>query len=229
MFRMDPSSLSQLIPLLQTLLASQSPLTLGATLTAFTEICPDRLDLLHPYYRHICRLIVDADEWGQVVALDVLTRYARTMLDKPTDQPTKTANGQKANGEESDDEFEGIDIDLAMLLHCARPLFQSRNPAVVLGISTTYFHLAPLEHPSIGQSLLVAPLLRLASAPRDGDEVTALAWDVVSAMIEARPVSPIELVALQRAHCRRCSHRGIPRCMPIRRTLEPSKLPRFAR
>lgn len=188
-FRMDASSLSQIIPLLQTLLASQSPLTLGATLTAFTEICPDRLDLLHPYYRHICRLIVDADEWGQVVALDILTRYARTMLDKPMEQPTGAANGQRANGNESEDEFEGIDIDLAMLLDCARPLFQSRNPAVLLAICTTYFHLAPLDHPSIGQQLLVAPLLRLAGAPRDGEEVTALAWDVVSAMIDARPVS----------------------------------------
>lgn len=183
---MDSSSLPQLIAILQTLLASPSPLTLGATLTAFLEICPDRLDLLHPFYRHICRLVVDADEWGQVVALEVLTRYARTMLEKPETPPVKPAT---KSDDESEDEFEGIDIDLAMFLHCARPLFQSRNPAVVLAIATTYFHLAPLEHPLIGQKLLVPPLLRLAGAPRNGEEITALTWDVIAAMVEERPVS----------------------------------------
>jgi AP-3 complex subunit beta len=183
---MDSSSLPQLIPLLQTLLASPSPLTLGATLTAFLEICPDRLDLLHQYYRHICRLIVDADEWGQVVALEVFTRYARLMLEKP--ELPAHANGAKPDPAESEDEFEGLDPDLAMLLYCSKPLFQSRNPAVVLAVSMAYFHLAPLEHESIGQRALVPPLLRLAGAPRGGEEVTTLAWDVAAAMAEERPV-----------------------------------------
>ena len=183
---MDSSSLPQLVAILQTLLASPSPLTLGASLTAFLEICPDRLDLLHPFYRHICRLVVDADEWGQVVALEVLTRYARTMLEKPE---TPTARNPAKADDESEDEFEGIDIDLAMLLHCTRPLFQSRNPAVVLAISTTYFHLAPEDHPLIGQKLLVPPLLRLAGAPRSGEEITGLTWDVIAAMVEERAVS----------------------------------------
>ena len=184
-FRMDSSSLPQLIAILQTLLASPSPLTLGASLTAFLEICPERLDLLHPYYRHICRLVVDADEWGQVVVLEVLTRYARTMLEKPE---TPTAKRDAKSGDESEDEFEGIDIDLAMFLHCTRPLFQSRNPAVLLAISTTYFHLAPRDHSLIGQQLLVPPLLRLAGAPRSGEEITAMTWDVIAAMVEERPV-----------------------------------------
>jgi AP-3 complex subunit beta len=110
------------------------------------------------------------------------------MLDKPTEKAAANNGKAKAGGEDSEDEFEGLDIDLAMLLDCARPLFQSRNPAVVLGIATTYFHLAPMHHPSIGQQLIVAPLLRLASAPRDGEEITALVWDVIAAMIEDRPV-----------------------------------------
>lgn len=181
---MDSSSLPQLLPLLQTLLASPSPLTLGATLTAFIEICPDRLDLLHTYYRHICRLVVDADEWGQIVALEVLTRYARTMLEKP-ELPHKVS----ANGNESEDEFEGIDIDLAMLLHCTKPLFQSRNPAVVLATATMYFHLAPADHPLVGQQLIVTPLLRLSGAPRGGEEITALVWEVIAAIVEEGPVS----------------------------------------
>ncbi|CAD6583371.1 MAG: AP-3 complex subunit beta [Tremellales sp. Tagirdzhanova-0007] len=180
-YEMDPSSMPQLLPLLQTLLASPSPLTLGATLTAFTEIYSDRLDLLHPYYRHICRLLVDADEWGQIVALGVLTRYARMMLEKPESDVSRLANA-----EESEDEFAGIDLDLAIFLDCARPLFQSRNAAVVLGTANAFYHLAPVEHASIGQKLLVAPLLRLAGAA-ETPEIAVLTWDVIASIVEERP------------------------------------------
>ncbi|KAI9632628.1 adaptin N terminal region-domain-containing protein [Dioszegia hungarica] len=174
-YEVDNSQLSSLIPLLQTLLSSQSPLTLGATLTAFVEICPDRLDLLHPYYRHICRLLVDADEWGQAVAVEVLTRYCRAMLEKPEPLTTNA---------DSDDELEGVDIDLAMFLDCAKPLFQSRNPAVVLAMAKAYYHLAPAGHKLVGQEQLVAPVLRLANGKA---EVMGLAWEVIAVMSEERP------------------------------------------
>nr|XP_019050399.1 AP-3 complex subunit beta [Kwoniella bestiolae CBS 10118]OCF29329.1 AP-3 complex subunit beta [Kwoniella bestiolae CBS 10118] len=174
-YEMDSTSLPQLIPLLQTLLSSPSPLTLGATLTAFIEICPDRLDLLHPYYRHIIKLLVDADEWGQSVALGVLTRYARMMLEQPPNS----------------DEFSGIDEDLAMLLHFIKPLFQSRNPAVVLATANAYYHLAPSAHKIISQDLLVKPLLRLAGVTNDEklgkEQISALTWDVIASMVEERP------------------------------------------
>jgi AP-3 complex subunit beta len=195
---MDSSSLPQLIVLLQTLLASPSPLTLGASLTAFMEICPDRLDLLHPYYHHIVRLLVDADEWGQIVALQVITLYARQMLDKPetagnVDPSTISPAQAKTNGHESEDEFEGLDSDLAMFLHLAKPLFQSRNPAVILGMANAYYHLAPADG-IVSQQLLVTPLLHLAGASHvsaRGEETAALAWDVIVSMVEERPVSMV--------------------------------------
>lgn len=177
-YDMDSSTRPELLPPLQTLLGSPSPLTVGATLTAFAEICPKRLDLLHPYYRHLCRLLVDADEWGQIVALDVLTRYARTQLEKPA-----TAGAVKP--ESTTDSYDGLDGDLVMLLDHAKPLLQSRNSATLLATAIMYFHLAPAGHSAIGQELLVRPLLRLAGS--SGDEIAALAWDVVAAMAEERP------------------------------------------
>ncbi|WVF65799.1 hypothetical protein IAT40_000536 [Kwoniella sp. CBS 6097] len=198
-YEMDTSSLPQLISLLQTLLASPSPLTLGASLTAFLEICPDRLDLLHPYYRHIVKLLVDADEWGQAVALQVLTRYARVMLEQPdnagnVDPSTITRqeeNGDKAGDEGSEDEFEGLDEDLAMFLHFIKPLFQSRNPSVVLATANAYYHLAPSGHKAVGQDLLVRPLLRLAGSSSDirvgREEIASLTWEVIASMAEERP------------------------------------------
>ncbi|BEI85283.1 hypothetical protein CcaverHIS002_0506840 [Cutaneotrichosporon cavernicola] len=182
-YEMDTSTQSELVPLLQTLLASPSPLTLGATLTAFIEICPDRLDLLHPYYRHICRLLGDADEWGQVVALEVLTRYARAMLDKPEEVA-------QANGKESEDEFGGLDVDLAMLLDLSKPLLRNRNGAVVLAAAKMYYNLAPAGHASVGQEIIAAPLLRLAGtsgADATGVEISIITWDVIASMAEERP------------------------------------------
>ncbi|GMK55712.1 hypothetical protein CspeluHIS016_0207680 [Cutaneotrichosporon spelunceum] len=183
-YEMDASMQPELLPLLQTLLTSPSPLTLGATLTAFVEICPDRLDLLHSYYRHICRLLGDADEWGQVVALEVLTRYARAMLDKP-DGVTD------ANGKEPEDEFEGLDVDLAMLLDLSKPLLRSRNGAVVIAAAKMYYNLAPAGHASVGQEIIAAPLLRLAGTSgadaTASAEISIVTWDVIASMAEERP------------------------------------------
>jgi AP-3 complex subunit beta len=91
-------------------------------------------------------------------------------------------------GKVEEDEFEGLDMDLAMLLDFARPLFQSRNPAVVLGTARLYFHLAPVEHAIVGRGLLVAPLLRLAGG-NEKDEVKNVTWEVIANMVQEDPVS----------------------------------------
>ena len=44
---------------------------------AFEEVCPERIDLIHKNYRKLCNLLMDVEEWGQVVIINMLTRYAR--------------------------------------------------------------------------------------------------------------------------------------------------------
>lgn len=78
-------------------------------------MCPTRLDILHPQYRRLCRILVDVDEWGQVELLELLIRYARTMLPRPIIV---------------EEDIEEVDKDLQLLLKGSEPLFQSRNPAV---------------------------------------------------------------------------------------------------
>lgn len=125
------------------------------------------------------------------------------MLDKPDTagsvDPARIAVRQaktngNGNGNESEDEFEGIDNDLAMFLHLSKPLFQSRNPAVILGMANAYYHLAPASG-IVGQQLLVTPLLHLAGGSHvsaRGEEISALTWDVIVSMVEERKVSPNE-------------------------------------
>lgn len=50
---------------------------------AFEEVCPDRIDLIHKNYRKLCNLLIDVEEWGQVVIIHMLTRYARTQFVSP--------------------------------------------------------------------------------------------------------------------------------------------------
>ncbi|KAG6820486.1 hypothetical protein H0H93_016548 [Arthromyces matolae] len=140
-FELDNSHLPSLIEVLTTLLNDRSPLSLGCVAVAFEAVCPTRLDLLHKHYRRLCKIIPDVDEWGQVELANLLLRYARTMLPRPT---------LKEDGEE-------IDQDVELLVKSIEPLFQSRNPAVVLAVTRIFFYAGPSSH----LYKVVNPLLRL--------------------------------------------------------------------
>ena len=58
-------------------------MVLGSAMAAFVEVCPERHDMIHPHFRKFCKLLADLDEWGQIVMLNQLTRYARTQFCKP--------------------------------------------------------------------------------------------------------------------------------------------------
>jgi len=47
------------------------------------KVCPERIDLIHKIYRKLCNLLVDIDEWGQVIIVNMLTRYGRTQFVNP--------------------------------------------------------------------------------------------------------------------------------------------------
>ena len=60
-----------------------SQLVAGSAIQAFEEVCPERIDLIHKNYRKLCNLLVDVEEWGQVVIINMLTRYIRTQFLNP--------------------------------------------------------------------------------------------------------------------------------------------------
>ncbi|KAG8846034.1 AP-3 complex subunit beta [Serendipita sp. 411] len=143
---LDDGQRRELMTILVNFLNERSPLTIGTVLVAFNSVCPDRLDLLHPHYRRLCRLLPDADEWGQITIVNVLVRYARRMLPKPL--VFQDHNGATV---------ERIDPDLQLLFRSAESLFFSRNPAVVLAVSRALYYLGPpSDTPKI-----VPPLLKL--------------------------------------------------------------------
>ncbi|QRV89576.1 AP-3 complex subunit beta-2 [Ceratobasidium sp. AG-Ba] len=173
-YALDSSHHTSLLATLNLLLKNHSPLSVGAVARAFTLLCPHRLDLLHPHYRRLCRVLVDADEWGQVELLDLLSRYARSMLSKPVEglkeltQPEEPKDNVEKFLDTEVAPFEAIDPDLLLLLKCSHNLLYSRNPAVVLSVARTYWYLAPRSY----RPKIIQPLLRLLHISPEIERVT---------------------------------------------------------
>eukprot|EP00741_Cyanophora_paradoxa_P017927 tig00021036_g17311.t1 len=198
-YSMDAEQKEQLVEIIANMLGDSSTMVLGSVFAAFNEVCPERLDLLHPHYRRICRVLIDMDEWSQAIVLGILTRYARTQFSDPSTardfevafgrpmrqadgetgaaaagagaggssaQPAKPAKPHRQRGfysDEEDGEGSGeenggggagggggggggrrpMDADHRLLLKSTLPLLQSRNTAVVMGVSSLYMYLAP--------------------------------------------------------------------------------------
>uniref|UniRef100_A0AAY4DNH7 AP-3 complex subunit beta n=1 Tax=Denticeps clupeoides TaxID=299321 RepID=A0AAY4DNH7_9TELE len=163
LYSLDPEQKDQLIEVIEKLLADKTTLVAGSVVMAFEEVCPERIDLIHKNYRKLCNLLIDVEEWGQVVIINMLTRYARTQFLNPnvnvkSDLIKSNPLGEKAfygsddeEGKEEKAEAAALakrkpyvmDPDHRLLLRNTKPLLQSRNAAVVMAVAQLYFHLAP--------------------------------------------------------------------------------------
>ncbi|KAF8659046.1 hypothetical protein AX16_001919 [Volvariella volvacea WC 439] len=159
-YELDHTHQPALIGIITTLLRDKSPISIGSAVIAFESVCPTRLDLLHKHYRRLCRGLIEVEEWGQVNLINLLLRYARTMLPRPI----------------VDDSGEEIDPDLSLLLKSVQPLFQSRNPAVVLAAVRVLFYGGTASHvPSV-----VQPLLRLLGSSQEVERVVLVYVSTIS-------------------------------------------------
>jgi len=80
----NENSIQLLKDILQKLLKQDtSTMVITSGIITFSEMCPQELDLLHGCYRKLCHMLCDMDEWGQVMVLDVLSKYCRTYFCAP--------------------------------------------------------------------------------------------------------------------------------------------------
>uniref|UniRef100_A0A8C7S913 AP-3 complex subunit beta n=1 Tax=Oncorhynchus mykiss TaxID=8022 RepID=A0A8C7S913_ONCMY len=148
LYSLDPEQKDCLIEVIEKLLADKTTLVAGSVVMAFEEVCPERIDLIHKNYRKLCNLLIDVEEWGQVVIINMLTRYARTQFLNPN---MNVSIADKEEKEKKKTEATAIvkrkpyvmDPDHRLLLRNTKPLLQSRNAAVVMAVAQLYFHLAP--------------------------------------------------------------------------------------
>uniref|UniRef100_A0A8C8EFT3 Adaptor related protein complex 3 subunit beta 1 n=1 Tax=Otus sunia TaxID=257818 RepID=A0A8C8EFT3_9STRI len=165
LYSLDPEQKEMLIEVIEKLLKDRSTLVAGSVVMAFEEVCPDRIDLIHKNYRKLCNLLVDVEEWGQVVIIHMLTRYARTQFVSPWKDDEVVEEYNENNFYESDEEQKEkdrkvkniytMDPDHRLLLRNTKPLLQSRNAAVVMAVAQLYWHLAPKSEASIVSKSLV--------------------------------------------------------------------------
>ncbi|KAK0860155.1 AP-3 complex subunit beta [Friedmanniomyces endolithicus] len=181
--RLDETTRSQVEEYLAVLLADKQYYVAGAAVQAFMEVCStERLDLIHPVYRRLCRMVVDMDEWGQLALLKLMTLYARRCFPRQTKR-TKRAQtreqkardfyedlepeSQSQSFEADYEEISIADPDLTLFLTSIAPLLQSRTSAVILAVARAYLYLGPSTHlPSA-----IGPLIALLRSPQDIQQV----------------------------------------------------------
>jgi AP-3 complex subunit beta len=97
-FQTDPDAKEEVCEAISLLLGDKNTQVLSSALAAFTEVCPEDLALLHPHYRKLCSLLADLDDWGQIAAMNVLGRYARTFFARPTEDAAVEEAGEGGGG-----------------------------------------------------------------------------------------------------------------------------------
>ncbi|GAA5905071.1 hypothetical protein JCM8208_007675 [Rhodotorula glutinis] len=165
LYRADPlnsDNRNGLVNVLKVLLDGASPLTVGAALSAWEDLCPTNWDLVHANYRRYCKMLMDVEEWGQTVLLRVVARYGRTFFRDPEQQ-----GGQ-------------VDPDAELALKSSEPLLQHLNPAVVMGVVKLHYYLSPPSR----LAKVAPPLLRLLRGP---PEVATVALEDCALIAEQRP------------------------------------------
>ncbi|CAG0912795.1 unnamed protein product, partial [Notodromas monacha] len=194
LYSLDPEQKEELVSVIEKLLSDKATLVLGSAVMAFEEVCPERIDLIHKNYRKFCTLITDVEEWGQVIILNMLVRYARTQFEDPNHPDFGGQNESRSFYEDSESDSSDpeevqkkirkpktkeVDPDLTLLLRNCRPLLQSRNAAVVMAVAQLYHHCGP-------RSEMVSVSRALVRLLRSHREVQALILNTLAALSTER-------------------------------------------
>ncbi|CAO1380370.1 unnamed protein product [Diamesa hyperborea] len=162
LYNLDPEQKDELVSVIEKLLSDRTTLVVGSAVMAFEEVCPERTDLIHKNFRKFCNLLVDVDEWGQVLILNMLTRYARTQFTDPNLEEVMSDDENKPfydGSSESEKSFKKptytLDPDHRLLLRQTKPLLQSQNAAVVMCVAQMYHHCAPKNDVNIVSKALI--------------------------------------------------------------------------
>ncbi|KAJ2652217.1 AP-3 complex subunit beta [Coemansia sp. RSA 1287] len=158
LLRLDSALREELEEVVSGMLGEISPLAVGAVVRAFCAVSPQRLACVHTHFRRWCAQLGDADEWGQLELVRLLTAYARTQFAQP-DSEGSSSSEQPGNVQ--------LDPDHALLLGAVEPLLNSRNRAVVAGAAAAVCHLAPAAHLSV----VARPLVRVMRSSREAAHV----------------------------------------------------------
>lgn len=196
LYSLDAEQKEELITVIEKLLSDRTTLVVGSAVMAFEEVCPERVDLIHKNYRKLCNLLVDVDEWGQVIIINMLTRYARTQFANPNledyvdadedannkpfyDETSSESDSKETSTQSPKRSSYTLDLDHRLLLRQTKPLLQSRNASVVMAVAQLYHHIAPRNEVNI----IAKALIRLL---RSHKEVQSVVLTCIASMSTKR-------------------------------------------
>ncbi|KAI4132971.1 MAG: hypothetical protein LQ338_000438 [Usnochroma carphineum] len=172
-YRLDPNTLPQLLDYISMLLGDKQYYVVGSAVTAFLEVCPERVDLIHKHYRGLVRKLVDMDEWGQLATLRLMSVYARRCFPRRIKKVKKSKTKGFYEDEASEDEgiageeVEVLDPDLELFLKACKSLLQSRNSAVIVAVARCFLDLGTPEYVDSA----IGPMVALLRSPQDIQQV----------------------------------------------------------
>jgi AP-3 complex subunit beta len=192
-YSLDTTHATLLEDQLAILLGDRQYYVAGAAVYSFLEICPDRLEMIHPHWRGLIKKLVDMDEWGQLATLELMLMYGRKCFTRKTKKVKKEEAEQLKSKDfygdakeevpvenEQFQEVAVLDPDLELLLKAIQPLLQSRNSAVVMAVARCYLYLGTSSH--INQ--LIGPLM---STLRAAPDISSLALTTIADIIRQHP------------------------------------------
>lgn len=163
-YRLQPSTLPQIVDFLGVLLGDQQYFVVGPAAAAFLEVCPDRIDLIHKNYRSIVKKLVDMDEWSQIATMRMMLIYARRCFPRRTERVKVAAqrefyDDEQENAQDKTDEIVPVlDPDLELFLQTCKSLLHSRNSAVIVGVARCFLYLGTPSYLEAAVGPLVAML-----------------------------------------------------------------------
>ncbi|EED23024.1 AP-3 adaptor complex subunit beta, putative [Talaromyces stipitatus ATCC 10500] len=174
-YRLDPNTIPQLSEYLFTLLGDNQYFVVGPAVSAFLDVCPDRLDLIHKHYKSLVKKLVDMDEWSQLATLRLLTVYARKCFPRKMqmvkkneakgfyDDESSDETHEATNGDAPEEEVPVLDPDLELFLRACKLLLQSRTSAIIVSIVRCYLYVGTQEY----LESAIGPLVALVRCPQD--------------------------------------------------------------
>ena len=168
-YKLDPGTQPQLLDYISMLLGDKQYYVVGSAVSAFLEICPERLDLIHKHFRGLTRKLVDMDEWGQLAVIKLATYYSRKCFPRRTKTKIDSEfyENETVSFMDEGEVTDALDPDLEMFLTSCKPLLYSRSAAVVVAVARCFLYLAP----GSWLDLAIAPLIALLRTPTSMHQV----------------------------------------------------------
>ncbi|CAI5066060.1 ANM_HP_G0029880.mRNA.1.CDS.1 [Saccharomyces cerevisiae] len=143
----------ELLDILKELMADTDPKVISCAVLAYKECYADHLELLHGHFRRYCRIIKQLDSWSQSYLIELLIKYCKQYLPKPTvvdksseGSPRSCPLPDKYNEIEYPSYEVVNDPDLDLFLQSLNCLIYSSNPTVILSCCNALYQLAsPLQ------------------------------------------------------------------------------------